>query len=171
MPGLAGLILPKLLAHNWEGRQPMENRFEKIVKDIFSFTQFVSEAENEIPNQSSRYYDCWWELEILNASALEDWEISGKPEKWEKWTEKYQTEALQSVKHLFAEEVPENNIVCNISHFLHFADRAEADIPNQSRSYAEYWWEMEMFKMSVLEDWERSGRPLNWEKWQRQYRS
>lgn len=84
MPGLAGLILPKLLARNWEGRQPMENRFEKIVKDIFSFTQFVSEAENEIPNQSSRYYDCWWELEILNASALEDWEISGKPEKWEK---------------------------------------------------------------------------------------
>lgn len=48
----------------------MENRFEKIVKDIFSFTQFVSEAENEIPNPSSRYDDCWWELEILNASAL-----------------------------------------------------------------------------------------------------
>ena len=67
----------------------MENRFEKIVKDIFSFAQFVSEAENEIPNQSSRYYDYWWELEILNASALEDWEISGEPEKWEKWTEKY----------------------------------------------------------------------------------
>lgn len=95
----------------------MENRFEKIVKDIFSFAQFVSEVENEIPNQSSRYYDCWWELEVLNASALEDWEISGKPEKWEKWTEKYQTEALQSVKNLFAEEVPENNIVCDISHF------------------------------------------------------
>ena len=149
----------------------MENRFKKIVKDIFSFTQFVSEAENELPNQSSRYYDCWWELEVLNASALEDWEISGKPKKWEKWTEKYQTEALQSVKNLFAEEVPENNIVCDISHFLHFADRAEADIPNQSRLYAEYWWEMEMFKMSVLEDWERSGKPLDWEKWQRQYRS
>lgn len=49
----------------------MENRFEKIVKDIFSFTQFVSEAENEIPNPSSRYDDCWWELEILNASAFE----------------------------------------------------------------------------------------------------
>ena len=66
----------------------MENRFEKIVKDIFSFTQFVSEAENEIPNQSSRYYDCWWELEVLNASALEDWEISGKPEKWGKMDRK-----------------------------------------------------------------------------------
>lgn len=36
----------------------MENRFEKIVKDIFSFAQFVSETENKIPNQSSRYYDC-----------------------------------------------------------------------------------------------------------------
>ncbi|HHK5575987.1 TPA: hypothetical protein ACQUH6_000731 [Neisseria polysaccharea] len=23
--------------------------------------------------------------------------------------------------------------------------------------------------MSVLEDWERSGKPLDWEKWQRQY--
>ena len=149
----------------------MENRFEKIVKDIFSFAQFVSEVENEIPNQSSRYYDCWWELEVLNASVLEDWEISGKPEKWEKWTEKYQTEALQSVKNLFAEEVPENNIVCDISHFLHFADRAEADIPNQSRLYAEYWWEMEMFKMSVLEDWERLGRPLDWKKWKDQYQS
>ena len=149
----------------------MENRFEKIVKDIFSFAQFVSEVENEIPNQSSRYYDYWWELEALNASALEDWEISEKPEKWEKWTEKYQTEALQSVKNLFAEEVPENNIVCDISHFLHFADWAEADITNQSRSYAEYWWEMGTFKTSVLEDWERSGRPLNWEKWQRQYQS
>ena len=70
-----------------------------------------------------------------------------------------------------AERVSGNNIVCDISHFLHFADRAEADIPNQSRLYAEYWWEMEMFKMSVLEDWERSGKPLDWEKWQRQYRS
>lgn len=36
----------------------MENRFKEIVKDIFSFTQFVSEVENETPNQSSRYYDC-----------------------------------------------------------------------------------------------------------------
>lgn len=107
----------------------------------------------------------------MNASALEDWEISGKPKKWEKWTEKYQTEALQSVKNLFAEEVPENNIVCDISHFLHFADRAEADIPNQSRLYAEYWWEMETFKMSVLEDCERLERPLDWEKWQRQRQS
>ena len=78
---------------------------------------------------------------------------------------------LQSVKNLFAEEVLENNIVCDISHFLHFADRAEADIPNQPRLYAEYWWEMETFKMSVLEDWERSRKLLDWEKWQRQYRS
>ena len=38
----------------------MENRFEKIVKDISSFAQFVSEVENEIPKQYSRYYDCWW---------------------------------------------------------------------------------------------------------------
>ena len=89
----------------------------------------------------------------------------------EKWTEKYQIEALQSVKNLFAEEVPENNIVCDISHFLHFADRAEVDIPNQSRLYAEYWWEMETFKMSVLEDCERLERPLDWEKWQRQCQS
>lgn len=78
----------------------MENRFEKIVKDIFSFTQFVSEAENKIPNQSSRYYDCWWELEILNAYALEDWEISGKPKKWEKWQRQYQSEAFELVKKL-----------------------------------------------------------------------
>ena len=54
---------------------------------------------------------------------------------------------------------------------MHFADRAEADIPNQSRLYAEYWGEMETFKMSVLEDWERLGKPLDWEKWQRQYQS
>ena len=80
-------------------------------------------------------------MEILNASALEDWEISGKPEKWEKWTEKYQTEALQLVKNIFVEKVSENNIVCDISHFLHFADQAETDIPNQSRLYAGYWWE------------------------------
>lgn len=148
----------------------MENRFEKIVKDIFSFSQFVSETENKIPNQSSRYYDCWWELEILNASALEDWETSGKPEKWEKWAEKYQAEAMQLVKNILSEEVSENNIVCDISHFLYFADQAEADIPNQSQLYAEYWWELETFKICVLEDWERSGRPLNWEKWQEQYR-
>ena len=78
----------------------MENRFEKIVKDIFSFTEFVSEAENEIPNQSSRYYDCWWELEVLNASALEDWERSGKPLDWKKWKDQYQSEAFELVKKL-----------------------------------------------------------------------
>ena len=28
-----------------------------------------------------------------------------------------------------------------------------------------------MFKMSVLEDWEHSGKPLDWEKWKDQYQS
>lgn len=34
---------------HWRGRQFMENRFEKIVKDIFSFTQFVPKQKMRFP--------------------------------------------------------------------------------------------------------------------------
>ncbi|WP_416192261.1 hypothetical protein [Neisseria sp. CCUG12390] len=149
----------------------MENNIENIVSSIFHFSKFVSDAENEISNQSSEYHDLWWELETLNALALENWEKIGKPKNWQDWTIKYQSEASRLVKKLLAKRIPENNIVCDITHFLHFADWAESEIPNQSHSYAEYWWELESFKTQILEDWEKHGRPLEWEKWNRVYKS
>lgn len=108
----------------------MNSNPENAVKNIFQFARFVSEAEAKIPNQSAGYADIWWEMEILNASALEEWENSGRPREWEVWVTKYQSEALRLAKALLSEEVPENNIVCDISHFLHFAEKAESEIPH-----------------------------------------
>lgn len=149
----------------------MNYDIDYIVSKLPRFNYFVSSMEAEIPNQSHFFDKLWLDLEMHNASALDEWEQDGMPDIWDKWVQKYQVQARVLTEKLLSERVPENNIVCDITHFLHFADWAESEIPSQSHLYAEYWWELESFKTQILEDWEKHGRPLEWEKWNRVYKS
>lgn len=69
--------------------------------DHLAFARFVQQAEilcesflsNEIGSQLSEH---WFELEILNASALSDWEDEGRPDVWQApWTGLYQADAVE----------------------------------------------------------------------------
>lgn len=67
---------------------------EKYTLNIYSFANFVNEMENwtEYSKEISNY---WWELEILNATALDEWERAGKPVFWKKWDSEYKHSAKE----------------------------------------------------------------------------
>lgn len=73
----------------------MKNNISEIIKDIYSFNEFVNESELKYG-----YLDTWLDLEILNALALDEWEVSGKPIIWNEWC-KYQPKAEELLINFF----------------------------------------------------------------------
>ncbi|EBP0013995.1 hypothetical protein HX37_25455 [Salmonella enterica] len=83
----------------------MENKHEFIrqardsLHGLVSFSEFVFHSENVCDDVW--YQDIWFELEILNALALAEWEEDGKPGDWDlKWKQKYQKEASEVMEYL-----------------------------------------------------------------------
>ncbi|MBK4717204.1 MULTISPECIES: hypothetical protein [Tenebrionibacter/Tenebrionicola group] len=79
------------------------------LNDVVSFAKFVSYAEdlpqvNELfENEESRenYQQIWFELEILNALALSEWENEGRPADWQsRWETDYKHDAYEIVTNL-----------------------------------------------------------------------
>ncbi|MWQ33006.1 hypothetical protein GFL08_06710 [Glaesserella parasuis] len=73
----------------------MKNNISEIIKDIFSYNEFVNNMEVKYG-----HLDTWLDMEILNALALDEWEMSGKPIMWEGWR-KYQFKAEKLVIDFF----------------------------------------------------------------------
>lgn len=74
---------------------------------IFSFAEFTKKSELFFESYESdsdfvqRYKKAWFELEIVNAVALEEWESDGRPAHWEeKWASKYKGDATEVVHEL-----------------------------------------------------------------------
>ena len=76
----------------------MEDRVQKIIENIFSYSEFVNQME--IDNGS---LDSWFNMEILNALALDEWESQGCPMDWNKWDKIYQEKAIKLVNCFFKE--------------------------------------------------------------------
>lgn len=85
-----------------------QKNIDFAANSIFSFSQFVKTSEfifddidisvDEIKILKNK----WFELEIINALALDEWESDGMPRKWEaKWKRKYKEEALQLINEFF----------------------------------------------------------------------
>ncbi|APJ93903.1 TPA: hypothetical protein ACYZY7_004563 [Escherichia coli] len=81
---------------------------QNSLNDVASFAKFVSYAEelvqsNELfKNEESKesYQQIWFELEIINALALSEWESAGRPENWQtRWELAYK----QDASHVMAE--------------------------------------------------------------------
>lgn len=153
---------------------------DSVVRDIANFSWFVNQSESFATNYSeycSELYDNWWEMEILNASALFDWESENKPEYWEKWDVQYKKKAIDLVvKFLASKEQATNkywhqydDIVKNISSFSEFILQERNMITPYSNLY-ELWWEMDNFSNAIVDIWQQSNKPNVWDKWEAIYK-
>lgn len=79
------------------------------LNDVVSFARFVSYAEdlpqlNELfENEYNRdnYQKIWFELEIINALALSEWENEGRPADWQThWESEYKYDASELMDEL-----------------------------------------------------------------------
>jgi len=78
--------------------------------NLFAFSNMVDELECLIEqnkefliniNSIQQYHKAWSELEILNACALDDWEVNGKPSDFDKvWDAKYKQDAINLIEDL-----------------------------------------------------------------------
>ncbi|HZZ06288.1 hypothetical protein [Paraburkholderia sp.] len=84
---------------------------ESAADDHFQYAHFVNASE--LPQtdsvafptdgQRSAYEQCWFELEIVNALALDEWESDGKPAVWlEPWNQRYKNDAKELIGKLSA---------------------------------------------------------------------
>lgn len=80
-------------------------------KNHISFAKFVSDAEifckNEkdgiIDENLTRYRKIWFDLEVINALALDEWESAGRPENWlPQWEAKYKNDVQEVITELRA---------------------------------------------------------------------
>ena len=76
------------------------------LESVFAFAEFVERTESLFDSHENgdfvrRYNDAWFELEMVNAVALADWEDDGRPAHWDdKWEKKYKMDASEVVDEL-----------------------------------------------------------------------
>lgn len=75
--------------------------------NVFVFAGFANRSESFFDNVGldpffvQRYRKAWFELEIVNAVALEEWESDGRPPDWAaKWLDKYRVDASDVIQEL-----------------------------------------------------------------------
>jgi len=74
------------------------------VDSVFAFADFTKRTENLFSEASDatalqEYRSAWFELEIVNATALDEWEMDGRPESWDcKWRERFEKDAEETVR-------------------------------------------------------------------------
>lgn len=79
------------------------------LNDVVSFARFVSYAEDlpqlnelfEDEHNRDNYQKIWFELEIINALALSEWENEGFPADWQtRWESEYKHDASELMDEL-----------------------------------------------------------------------
>ena len=69
---------------------------------MFGFARFVAETEflasAACVEFQEKYSRTWFDMELVNALALAEWEQDGSPEEWSKvWVGKYKNEAEETL--------------------------------------------------------------------------
>lgn len=73
------------------------------IESVFAFAEFTKRAEHLFDQTSDtealeEYRSAWLELEIVNATALDEWETDGRPETWDiKWKKRFLKDAEETV--------------------------------------------------------------------------
>ncbi|WP_260441037.1 hypothetical protein [Pseudomonas putida] len=84
-------------------------------KDLKAWSSFVAVTEfvwqnTTLVSDAARWESIWFEMEIVNALALSEWEEQGSPLDWhERWCEGYQPDAqalLSELTRLILTHVP-----------------------------------------------------------------
>lgn len=79
------------------------------LNDVVSFAKFVNYAEGlpqvdelfEDEQNKDNYQQIWFELEIINALALSEWENEGRPTDWQaRWESDYKHDASELIAEL-----------------------------------------------------------------------
>lgn len=84
-------------------RSDFENLAAHAVDSVFAFADFTKRTEHIFdgsPNAAAlqAYRSAWFELEIVNATALDEWETDGRPGTWDvKWNERFLKDAVETV--------------------------------------------------------------------------
>jgi hypothetical protein len=79
---------------------------ERAAHTLFGWSRFVADTEflwqdtTLIPDAAA-WQRQWFELEIINGLALDEWDEAGRPQDWSaRWQEVYQQEAGELVQAL-----------------------------------------------------------------------
>jgi len=81
----------------------------RATSDLKRFSYFVQLAENYGTHpdlmafnlDAERYEKIWFEMEVVNAIALSEWEIDGKPDEWgDRWASEFQRDAVEVTENL-----------------------------------------------------------------------
>lgn len=73
------------------------------VDSVFAFADFTTRTEHLFDDSSNAaalqaYRSAWFELEIVNATALDEWETDGRPRTWDaKWNERFLKDAAETI--------------------------------------------------------------------------
>jgi hypothetical protein len=73
------------------------------VDSVFAFADFTKRTEHlfdQYPDAQAlqAYRGAWFEVEIVNATALDEWETDGRPGTWDiKWKERFLKDAEETV--------------------------------------------------------------------------
>ncbi|WP_053076567.1 hypothetical protein [Caenimonas sp. SL110] len=70
---------------------------------VADFTRFTEHLFSDCTDTVAlrNYRAAWFELEIVNATALADWEADGRPKEWlDKWNQVYKAETILVIDHL-----------------------------------------------------------------------
>lgn len=83
-------------------RECIERKSEIALDSMFGFAKFVEETEFLASTMcvefQEKYSRAWFEMELVNALALAEWEQDGSPEEWsEVWVKKYKNEAEETL--------------------------------------------------------------------------
>lgn len=76
---------------------------DHALDNIFAFADFTKQTEHLFDDSSNvtalhAFQVAWFELEIVNATALSEWETDGRPENWDaKWNGRFLSDAVETV--------------------------------------------------------------------------
>jgi hypothetical protein len=85
-------------------KSEFENLAAHATESVFAFAAFTRQTEDlfsdsQDVNALERYQSVWFELEIVNATALAEWESDGRPLRWdEPWAENFRPDALETLE-------------------------------------------------------------------------
>lgn len=96
--------------HNTLNIKALLKFLDSADENHFEFSKFVRDAEVFCKNENlgnfgdvnlARYREVWFNLEIINALALDDWDSSGRPDNWVcQWNERYRHDAKEVIAEL-----------------------------------------------------------------------
>lgn len=145
----------------------MKNNLINCCNNIQSFSNLVNYLES-YPNFHI-FENVWFELEVINAVALDEWCESGSPKLWDKWDKKYKKKAVSLVKQI--NYLMKNSLIycCDsVQLYSHLVNYLKFH-PN-FYVFEHIWFELELINNFALEEWFTAGSPQLWSNWDNKYR-